>query len=518
MSCNEDVTRQIGTDMKGVLGVAAFESGAQLDVVSTYEVGKRQAKSFSLKAYAEEVCGVALKVTFGTDASYVDVYNEANGTNYQMLPGDAFAFGESDVLMPRFNVYSAESKLTLIGQGCEEDVFYLLPVTITKVVGSENYEISETTGVIYFLMKVLPASKGTGTKDDPFLITELEDFVTMSEKLIPADKVYFDLQTDLDLADVTSWASLNSAGDCTVYFNGNNHTISNYKGTSGIFHILNGSIENLILEDCSAETSGNGRAVLANFLGYSNGVNGHIKNVVLKNCDINSTSGQSVGVLVGAMYNSLIENVYMENCDMVSAGRRAGIVVGKIINDATVAEIKNCYVKGGSATGQQQIGGIIGEVEKTSSKVSFCGCSADMVASRAQASIVAYYNGTAGKSNSVENCVVWSSKVDALDSFPGTSDKYSSGVVIGCALEAQGPYTFKNCFYRPDIVFEDYSEINVLSSMSNVENGVVAGSHSYNYPWHGTAAEAGQTASSVAKTLGWDETIWDLSGDEPKLK
>ena len=64
MSCNEDVTRQIGTDMKGVLGVAAFENGAQLGEVSTYEVGKRQVKNISLKAYAEEVSGVALKVTF----------------------------------------------------------------------------------------------------------------------------------------------------------------------------------------------------------------------------------------------------------------------------------------------------------------------------------------------------------------------------------------------------------------------------------------------------------------------
>ena len=36
--------------------------------------------------------------------------------------------------------------------------------------------------------------------------------------------------------------------------------------------------------------------------------------------------------------------------------------------------------------------------------------------------------------------------------------------------------------------------------------------------WHGKAAAAGTTASQAAKALGWDETIWDLSGDEPKLK
>ena len=69
--------------------------------------------------------------------------------------------------------------------------------------------------------------------------------------------------------------------------------------------------------------------------------------------------------------------------------------------------------------------------------------------------------------------------------------------------------------------FVDYSEINTLSSMGNIENGALSpdsANHQYNYPWHGTAAAAGKTASAVAKDLGWDEAIWDLSGAEPKLK
>ena len=38
------------------------------------------------------------------------------------------------------------------------------------------------------------------------------------------------------------------------------------------------------------------------------------------------------------------------------------------------------------------------------------------------------------------------------------------------------------------------------------------------HPYHGKAAAAGSTISSLAKTLGWDETIWDLSRDVPVLK
>ena len=37
-------------------------------------------------------------------------------------------------------------------------------------------------------------------------------------------------------------------------------------------------------------------------------------------------------------------------------------------------------------------------------------------------------------------------------------------------------------------------------------------------PYHGKAAAAGSTISSLAKTIGWDEAVWDLSGDKPMLK
>ena len=36
--------------------------------------------------------------------------------------------------------------------------------------------------------------------------------------------------------------------------------------------------------------------------------------------------------------------------------------------------------------------------------------------------------------------------------------------------------------------------------------------------YHGKAAAADATLSSVAKSIGWDENIWDLSGAVPVLK
>ena len=64
-----------------------------------------------------------------------------------------------------------------------------------------------------------------------------------------------------------------------------------------------------------------------------------------------------------------------------------------------------------------------------------------------------------------------------------------------------------------------------LVDHENVENGrpalpdygsVEADKNQYAY--HGMAAAEGATISSVAEELGWDENIWDLSGDVPALK
>ena len=514
-SCNDYVADMDQPCRKAVLGVAAFENGVDLGTAPVYEVGKRQSKTISLKAFAEEVPGVSLKVSFGVDAALVDVYNEANGTSYEVLPGDAYKFGEQDVIMPRFNQYSAESKFTLIGQGCVEDQFYLLPVVITKVNGYDNYVFSETKQVIYFLMKVLPSNKGTGTKDDPFLIEELEDFKTMSEKLLPGDKVYFDLKTDLDLTPLTEWTSLNNQSpyDCNVIFNGNGHKISNFTATGGIFHVLNGSVENLVIENANVSGGAN-TGVLANYIGYTD-INATVKNVTV--LDSKFTGGNDSGLLSGRTYNALIEQVYMEGCDIVLAGRRQGFLTGCAYGNS---EFKNCYVKGGSASGgTQQCGGLIGQNNLMTVTVTNCGISATIAGDRAMGAIMAYAKGPDGFTK-IENCVVWSPSVKCV---PNTSNSYSSGVVVGCS--DQNTVTFKNCLYRSDIEFVERCEaMGVLHNSNNIENAKLpttttdANTYKNAFAWHGVAAEAGKTASQAAKALGWDETIWDLSGDEPKLK
>ena len=56
-----------------------------------------------------------------------------------------------------------------------------------------------------------------------------------------------------------------------------------------------------------------------------------------------------------------------------------------------------------------------------------------------------------------------------------------------------------------------------VSPGSPLDPIAVAGAN-HNYPYHGKAAEAGKTLSEVAKGLGWSASVWDFSGELPKLK
>ena len=80
-----------------------------------------------------------------------------------------------------------------------------------------------------------------------------------------------------------------------------------------------------------------------------------------------------------------------------------------------------------------------------------------------------------------------------------------------------------NCFRKADLQFTDVAM--TLVDHDDYENGrpplpdygdVTADNNQYAY--HGKAAAADATVSSIAKSIGWDETIWDLSGSLPVLK
>ena len=120
--------------------------------------------------------------------------------------------------------------------------------------------------------------------------------------------------------------------------------------------------------------------------------------------------------------------------------------------------------------------------------------------------------------NHIEKCIAWNESIysDVADE----SVHYSAGAIVGFT-------SVKNyhvdCVRKADLVFSDCpgNSFNVLYDQGNSSPDsplVEAVEGQYNFPYHGKAAAKGATASDVAKSLGWDESVWDLSGTLPFFK
>ncbi|MCQ2135373.1 MAG: hypothetical protein MJY67_00505, partial [Bacteroidales bacterium] len=99
---------------------------------------------------------------------------------------------------------------------------------------------------------------------------------------------------------------------------------------------------------------------------------------------------------------------------------------------------------------------------------------------------------------------------------------YSSGAVVAFTVYKN---TLKNNWRKPGMTFNvyaaAYSQYNTVFDQDDCGPSnpyVKKGEETYYMPYHGKAAAAGETLTDVAKRIGWDSTIWDFSGSEPKLK
>ena len=119
------------------------------------------------------------------------------------------------------------------------------------------------------------------------------------------------------------------------------------------------------------------------------------------------------------------------------------------------------------------------------------------------------------KTPSVVGCIAWNSITTNR-----AANQYSPGAIVA-NIQIDGKYA--RCYRKANMSFSDIAM--KLVDHEDIENGrpalpeyegVTADANQYAY--HGKAAAADATVSSVAKTLGWDETVWDLTGNLPVLK
>ena len=222
--------------------------------------------------------------------------------------------------------------------------------------------------------------------------------------------------------------------------------------------------------------------------GYAGGIAGGVAAASPK-CEIsrsyttgtlNASSAYNGGVIgaVQGIPSGMVVTDCWSSMDVTASGQQCGGLVGTTTSGMT---IRNCFTTGDIESNTSGNAGIIGRV---------------------------------AKSSTISGCIAWNEKLTCGRTGNAV---YAPGAIAGCV---QGSGTYEKCWRRPDMNFVD--EFMTLSDQDDIVDGVppVSSYLSTNTQsaYHGKAAAAGSTISSVAKTIGWDETIWDLSGDVPALK
>ena len=508
--------------MKGV-----FYAGAP-GLEEVIEIVPGKSKTVDLQAYADQVSDIVLNLTLKVDPDGAAAYNGAHGTDYPMCPGSAYEFTTNKVLMPRYGKASTSAKLKLSASGLEEDVVYVVPVNIDEVIGTDNWERSSSP-YAYVLVKraYVAPDAGTGTKNDPYNIYNTADLLKMSELLVPGTKIYFRLKADIDMTGI-DWVPLNFASpyENLIDFDGNGHTISNFTSTfansPSFFGVLYGSCHDVTFTNAVIESAvGGATGIIASYCGTTNmpgeAHRVHVQGRVTSPGGNKNGTGALFGRICGANITACSADVEIESGE--------DYVGGIFGYDTGASTVSDCWTKGHVKAGSK-VGGIGGGFIKAESEMYNCFSLMTVEGSFQYAGILGHANldakgnnTTNTPNNHVEGCIAWNEEIKSRAT--DGAEHYSSGVIVG--FTATQNYLAK-CFRKADIAFSECpvnAELGyVVTNQGNAGPGapLVVGTNTYDFAYHGLAAPADATVTSLARSLGWSDSVWDFSTPIPTLK
>lgn len=400
---------------------------------------------------------------------------------------------------------------------------------------------------------------GDGTQANPYLIANAKQLDNMHADgvLLHGEKVYFRITKDIDMQTYLashSWDPLNKENpyDFQVDLDGDGHTIDHFSITTnttnknpqtGFFGVLYGDAHDLTFTNATVNnTYGKSTAILCGFCGYS-AKPAHVYNVHV-NGDItySATSGLGgadtngpVGGLAGRIQNCVIESCSAFDMNIRSPKSYSGGLFGYDVS--TGATVMNCWTSGiiggdsahGGNLNGQRTGGICGGLINMHTAIINCYSTMSVLNTYAMGGIAGHCNldkNNANKThannptntkpyNTIQGCIAWNDEITshATDS---DADHYSSGAIAGYI--SVNDYLI-NCLRKSDLSFKDYNDWTPYDQEdSSPSVPLVVNAYSgknYHYPYHGKAFNG--TLSAAAKSLGWDEDVWDLSGSVPVL-
>ena len=520
-----DESKQAVATMTGVYYVGVEGSGDVMEVSSAKPV------TIPVRAYADEgeVSDLSVNITFKADPDAAEAYNVAHGTSYVMSPGSAYEFTSSEAMMPRYGRSSSSAKLKLSGVGLEDDVTYILPLTIDKVTGTDKWQLKQNPQAYVFFKKAYVApDAGSGTQEDPYNLYTAKDLKDMKGYLSEEKTIYFRLQADIDMTELTDWEPLNweAPYKLKIDFDGNGHTLSNFTCTHpnypSFFGVLYGKCYNVNFVNAEINSNGGATGILGSYGGTSN-IPGEAHHIHVQG-KVTSPGGNKNGT--GGLFGRITEaRIYACSAD-IEIESSEDYVGGIFGYDNGKSDVYDCWTKG-TIQGAGRVGGIAGGLIKAGSTIRDCYSLATVKGSHSAAGISGNANldkkdgnATNEPGNYIENCLAWNESIENIST--DDAEHYSCGAIVG--YTALKNY-LTGCFRKADLNFVECAK-NVelgygLTNQADANPGtplVVAAVGSYNFPYHGMAAAADATLSSMAKSLGWSQKIWDLSGAVPVIK
>jgi hypothetical protein len=243
------------------------------------------------------------------------------------------------------------------------------------------------------------------------------------------------------------------------------------------------------------------------------GGTGYESTTTIKGCSAAGTvnGNNYTGGFIGAVQSDVLIVQCSASVDVTSTGQRSGSFVGVATKAIT---IRDCYSTGDVVATGQQVGGILGYTGKVASVIERCYATGNVTSNTAGTGGILGTSQIVG--TRVSKCIAWNESINCNRSG---GNKWAPGAVVG-ASSVRG--TFEDCYRKADMNFVDAAGLIVPVDHENVSDAVPVlpdySTDTSQAAYHGKAAAADATVSSVAKELGWDETIWDLSGAFPVLK
>lgn len=219
------------------------------------------------------------------------------------------------------------------------------------------------------------------------------------------------------------------------------------------------------------------------------------------------TTGNYVGGLVGGASGKVTLSKCFTEGTIHAVGQYVGGLIGAAMNDGNT--ITNCYSAAKISAWGQQVGGLVGT---TTNKLtmSCCYSSGDL---HSTTSGVAGIVGRVQKSSSITKCIAWNKNISCSRN---ANNVYAPGAILGCAQEKG---TYSGCWRRYDmILLDDFTKLYDQEDFVNAMPPLPSYSNqTHQQSYHGKAAPAGTTLAQLAKTLGWDETVWNFASEGATL-